>query len=235
MASTHTPTPNSPSAIIPELRRKQQRGSRRRLSPSDREKSIAAAAVTFFAEHGFGGQTRELAATMGITQPLLYRYFPSKEALIERVYQEVFVGRWDPFWEELIADRTIPLEERLVRFYHSYASIILTREWVRLFMFAGLKGLDFNGRYLKMLRERIFERIVDELRFAFLRPSIQEIPASEIEIEMIWALHASIFYLGVRRFIYEMPLNSNNRDILNAQVTTLIAGVSSVLPPKAPA
>ena len=208
-------------------------GARRRLSPSDREKSIASAAVVFFAEHGFEGQTRELAATMGITQPLLYRYFPSKEALIERVYQEVFVGRWDPFWEELIADRAIALEERLIRFYQSYASVILTREWVRLFMFSGLKGLDFNGRYLKMLRGRIFERIIDELRFAFHRPSIHEIPASDIEIEMIWAVHASIFYLGVRQFIYEMPLTSSINDILSAKITTLIVGISPVLPAQA--
>jgi AcrR family transcriptional regulator len=220
---------NPPSAIVPELHWDGKRVARRRLSPSDREAGIAAAAVAFFAEQGFEGQTRELAATMGITQPLLYRYFPSKEALIERVYQEVFVGRWDPFWEELIADRAIPLEERLIRFYQSYASVILTREWVRLFMFAGLKGLDFNGRYLKMLRARIFERIIDELRFAFHRPSVQQIPASDMEIEMIWALHASIFYLGVRQFIYEMPLASSIPDIIGAKIATLVSGISPVL------
>jgi hypothetical protein len=50
----------------------------RRLSPADREKSIADAAVTFFSDHGFEGQTRELAATIGITQPLLYRYFRAR-------------------------------------------------------------------------------------------------------------------------------------------------------------
>jgi AcrR family transcriptional regulator len=66
----------------------------RRLFPTDREKSIVAAATAFFAEHGLGGQTRELAAALRITQPLLYRYFSSKDALIEGVYQEVFVGSW---------------------------------------------------------------------------------------------------------------------------------------------
>lgn len=202
----------------------------RRLSPGDREKSIAAAAVTFFAERGFEGQTRELAATLGITQPLLYRYFPSKEALIERVYQEVFVGRWDPAWDEMIADRAVGLEERLIGFYSSYAKVILTPEWVRLFMFSGLKGLDFTGRYLKMLRERIFERIIAEIRNEFARPAVADCPVSDIEIEMIWALHASIFYLGVREYIYGMPMTVPIDAIIEAKIRTFLHGIPAILP-----
>src|ERR1700691_1610990 len=163
--------------------RSKSKSARKRLQPFDRERLIVEAAVRFFAENGFEGQTRKLAASLGITQPLLYRYFPSKEALIERVYQEVFVGRWDPFWEEMIVDRRGDLEARLARFYVSYAKIILTPEWVRLFMFSGLKGLDFNGRYLRMLRARIFERIIGELRHEFARLSIKDAPPTDIEIE----------------------------------------------------
>ena len=79
--------------------RSKSKSARKRLQPFDRERLIVEAAVRFFAENGFEGQTRKLAASLGITQPLLYRYFPSKEALIERVYQEVFIGRWNPDWE----------------------------------------------------------------------------------------------------------------------------------------
>lgn len=204
--------------------------ARRRMASAERERCIAEAAVTFFTEHGFEGQTRELASTLGITQPLLYRYFPSKEALIERVYQEVFVGRWDPFWEELIEDRRWPLEQRLTTFYKSYAKVILTREWVRLFMFAGLKGLDFNGRYLRMLREKIFIKIIGEIRLHFRRPPLAEVPTSDLEIEMIWALHASIFYLGVREFIYGIPLQSRTDDIIATMVGTLLNGIGTALP-----
>lgn len=228
--SDHPPNLEGPITSGRTRAPKAQDRTPRRLSSTDREKSIVTAAVAFFADHGFEGQTRELAATLGITQPLLYRYFPSKEALIERVYQEVFVGRWDPFWEDLIADRSIPLEERLSRFYQSYARIILTPEWVRLFMFAGLKGLDFNGRYLRLLRERIFERIVEELRIAFGRPPVAKVPVSNLEIEMIWALHASIFYLGVRHFIYRMPFDTSVQDIIDAQVRTLLGGIAATLP-----
>ncbi|MET4476693.1 TetR/AcrR family transcriptional regulator [Bradyrhizobium sp. F1.13.3] len=204
-----------------------------RLDPSERESIIAREAVSFFAEHGFGGQTRELAKRLGITQPLLYRYFPSKEALIERVYQEVFVGRWKPSWEKIITDRSVPLKARLIHFYREYAEVILTYEWIRLFMFAGLRDLGLNARYLKMLRERAFERVIEEIRTEYGRPSTDEVPATVLEIEMVWGLHAAIFYLGVRKFIYSMPLETDVNSIIDAKVTTFLSGVRSILPAKA--
>src|SRR5258706_14583492 len=109
MSQSPIPTPSSGSpfrvkrAAPRDVSVDSRRG--RRLSPSDREKCIAAAAVTVFSTHCFDGQTRELAAALGITQPLLYRYFPSKEALIEGAFPYGFAGRWDPFWVDLIIDR----------------------------------------------------------------------------------------------------------------------------------
>ncbi|MDI4238622.1 TetR/AcrR family transcriptional regulator [Bradyrhizobium sp. Arg237L] len=203
-----------------------------RLDPSEREAIIAREAVSFFAEHGFEGQTRELARRLRITQPLLYRYFPSKEALIERVYQEVFVERWKPSWEKIITDRSVPLKTRLIQFYREYAEVILTYEWIRLFMFAGLKDLGLNARYLRMLRERAFEKVIEEIRLEYGRPSTRELPITVLEIEMVWGLHAAIFYLGVRQFIYSMPLETDVNSIIDAKVATFLGGVRSVLPAK---
>src|SRR3546814_4311648 len=74
-----------------------------RLPRAERERLIVEGAVQFFAEVGFGGDTRELANRLNITHPLLFRYFASKNALIERVYQEEFIGRWNPYWEIVIS------------------------------------------------------------------------------------------------------------------------------------
>ena len=128
---------------------------RKRMKREDRDREIAKAAVAFFAEVGFDGDTRELARRLGVTQSLIFRYFPNKAALIERVYQEVYVGRWNPYWETIIADRSVPLQDRLVRLYKDYSRVSLTYDWVRIFMFSGLKGEDINTRYLKFLRSRI--------------------------------------------------------------------------------
>jgi AcrR family transcriptional regulator len=203
-----------------------------RLDPTQREAIITREAVAFFAECGFEGQTRELAKRLRITQPLLYRYFPTKEALIERVYQEVFVGRWKASWGKLISDRTGPLKSRLTQFYREYAETILTYEWIRLFMFAGLKDLGLNDRYLKMLRERVFEKVIVEIRAEYGRPPVTQLPITVLEIEMVWGLHAAIFYLGVRQFIYGMPLEADVNSIIDAKVTTFLSGIRCILPAK---
>lgn len=216
---------------------------RKRLPPGQRERLIAKEAVSFFAEHGFEGQTRELARRIGITQPLLYRYFPSKEALIERVYQEVFVGRWNPQWEEWLDDRSRPLEERLKRFYQDYGRMILTYEWVRLFVFAGLRGLDLNARYLKMLRDRVFSHVVAEIRFVNGLPSLDEVPMQETEVELVWGLHASLFYIGTRRWIYGLAVPEDLDAVIATKVSAFLVGapaamtesLKAVRPPAKPA
>ena len=177
---------------------------KRRLDPSDRAEAILQGAITFFSTYGFDGSTRDLALGIGVTQPLIYRYFPNKEALLDRVYEEVFVTPWKTVWEDELQDRTVPIEVRLNRFYSQYSKMILSYEWVRLFMFAGLKGLDFNARYLKFLRKSAFDLVVREVRAA--EGINTEIEPTNQDAELVWGLHAAIFYLGVRKHIYGMPI-----------------------------
>ncbi|MFS2155306.1 TetR/AcrR family transcriptional regulator [Rhizobium sp. Rhizsp42] len=202
--------------------------SGRRLSPDDREQEIVREAVNFFAEFGFEGNTRELARRLGITQPLLYRYFPTKDALVEKVYEAVFMRRWNPFWEDLLQDRTKTLHQRLREFYKDYSKVILSYEWVRLFMFAGLKGLDFNTRYLELLRQRVFSVIIGELRVEYQREPVSNVPITTLEVEAVWGLHAAIFYLGVRKFIYDMPVD-NIQTVVEMELDVFLNGVPTVL------
>ncbi|HME23756.1 MAG TPA: TetR/AcrR family transcriptional regulator [Acetobacteraceae bacterium] len=197
------------------------------MPPAEREHEFVRAAVAYFAEVGFGGSTRELAARLGVTQPLLYRYFPSKEALLDRVYQEVYLSRWDPRWETRLVDRSVPIAARLEAFYRDYARVILTYEWVRLFMFAGLKGLDFNTRYIGFLRRAVFEPVVRELRVASGLPA--DAPIRNEELELVWALHAAIFYLGVRHWIYGMPMPPDLDADVSLKVEAFLRGAPKTL------
>lgn len=199
----------------------------RRLSPEVREKQIVQKAIEHFATCGFSGSTRELARQLDITQPLLYRYFPSKEALIDRVYDEVY--RWDTSWEAMIKDRSEPLQSRLVRFYTSYAGVILRREWIRIFVFAGLTRAGINDRYLSRLRERVFIPVIAEIRHAHgLAPSSGE-TINEKELELIWSLHASIFYIGMRKWIYDLPVTEDIDALIEQMVDAFLNGSPHVL------
>lgn len=203
---------------------------RKRMKREDRDREIAAAAVAFFAELGFDGDTRELARRLGVTQSLIFRYFPSKAALIERVYQEVYVGRWNPYWETIIADRSVPVQDRLIRLYKDYSRVSLTYDWVRIFMFSGLKGEDINTRYLKFLRSRILEPIAIEVRAELGLPTPEEIPLQMSEIELAWGINSRIFYLGQRQWIFNMPLELELDTIIEHTIITYLSGAKTVVP-----
>src|SRR6202022_1438171 len=93
---------------------KRSRAKQKRLSPDDRRQEVVAKAPEFFSEEGFGGGTRDLARRLGVTQPLLYRYFPSKNDLIKEVYRTVYLEPLDPGWEKLLTDRSRPIRDRQI-------------------------------------------------------------------------------------------------------------------------
>jgi AcrR family transcriptional regulator len=204
--------------------------AKKRMSGPERERMIALEAVRFFAEVGFDGDTRELARRVGVTQSLMYKYFPNKAALIDRVYEEVYLGRWDPFWETVLRDRTKPLEERLTTLYTAYAKTALTWDWVRIFMFSGLRGAGINRRYLDVLRKRILEPIATELRHELGLPEVAEVPLGTAEIELIWGINARIFYFGQRHWIFDVPVEAPLDDMIALTIRHFMAGARAVLP-----
>jgi AcrR family transcriptional regulator len=173
---------------------------RRRMPVAERERHIVDAAITFFSERGLDAQMRELAAAIGVTHALVYHYFPTKQALVDRVYQEVFVGRWKPEWETLLDDRSLKVEDKLVRFYIDYARTVFTREFVRILVFSGLTDRDIADRFFTLLSERLFPRLIRETRRN--RGSRRRGRPTPREFELLMGLHGGIFYGGLRRFVY---------------------------------
>ena len=174
--------------------------ARRRLTLVEREAQILAGAIAFFSVHGFDGQMRVLATEVGVTHALLYHYFPTKQALIDRVYVELFEGRWKPEWERLLDDPKRDAEEKLVAFYTDYAASVLTRDFVRIFMFSGLSDRYITDRFFALLGKRLFPRLIRETRRHCGAPSRKKPGVREFELLM--GLHGGIFYNGVRQHIY---------------------------------
>lgn len=199
----------------------------KRLSPDDRRREFVAKATEFFSEEGFDGGTRDLARRLGVTQPLLYRYFPSKDDLIKEVYRTVFLEPFDAGWERLLTDQSRPIRDRLQEFYNVYTDVIFTRKWLRIFLFAGLKGLDINRWYIGVVRDKILSRIVSECRREAGLPEQGEPTA--FEIEMGWALHSGIFYYGVRKYIYESPVLEDKEQMISNALDIFLTGFERVL------
>ncbi|WP_239988660.1 TetR/AcrR family transcriptional regulator [Paramagnetospirillum kuznetsovii] len=197
--------------------------ARRRLPRNQREKLIVAEAIKFFAEVGFEGQTRALAQRLGVTQPLLYRYFPDKEALIDRVYKEVFLGGWDDGWRTALTDRSTPLADRLVAFYLSYTKANFSFERVRLFMFAGLKDESIANRYMSHVREHLFLPLCLEIRAE--AKVARGAPVSPEEVELVAGLHGAIGYVGLRRWVYQAQMPDDLDGVIVELVRCYLSGL----------
>lgn len=198
---------------------------KRRLSAADRRHEILTKSIEYFASVGFDGGTRELARHLGTTQPLLYRYFPNKDALIQEIYKVVYLDQWKPAWDTLLTDRSLPLRQRLQTFYEEYTNVILNPQWMRIYFFAGLKGVSINERYLALVEERILWRLLREFRVEY---GTTEEPGAE-DLEIAWQLQGGIFYYGVRRYVYRTPVQLSKTEMIARALDMFFAGYRALL------
>jgi AcrR family transcriptional regulator len=176
--------------------------ARRRLDAREREQQIVDGAAEFFARRGLEAQMRELAAELGIAHTLLYHYFPTKRQLIERVYEQTIAGRWDPRWEALLDDPKREPQDKLHAFYREYLAAILTPEWLRILVHSGLSDGLIPNRYFAMVRERLFPRLLRELRRS--AGSRSKAKASPREEALLLSFHGGLIYhLGLWPLVYQ--------------------------------
>jgi AcrR family transcriptional regulator len=206
---------------------------RRRLGAAERERLILIGAADFFARRGLEAQTRELADELGITHALLYHYFPTKGKLIERVYEQLIAGRWNPAWEQLL-DGPLPTEEKLCRFYSAYLAAILTPEWLRTLVHSGLADGLIPSRYFGLLRERLFPRLVRETRRACGSRS-RAAPSVREEALMLGFHGGLIYQLGLVPLVYGQPVRGHGDAAVTAvfirdMVQAYLAQAARVVP-----
>lgn len=180
--------------------------ARKRMGLVERERQILDGAIGFFAVHGFGGQLRDLAKSIGVTHALLYHYFPTKQSLVDRVYLEVFEGRWRAEWDALLDNPHLDPEDKLTAFYFEYVSMALSKEFVRILVFSGLTDHTITDRFFALLRARLFPRLIRETRKH--RGMVSRAKPSEREMELLMGLHGGFFYIAMRRWIYDQDVYS---------------------------
>ena len=203
--------------------------TRTRMTREERAAQIVNGAISFFAEHGIEGQTRDLAARLGVTHALLYRHFPTKQALVERVYHEVFLSRWKDEWETMLADSRLSFAERLELFYLDYARIILNQDAVRIFVYSGLNRSTIPKRFLTRIADRIFVPLMREMRAMLKLPGLDRIPATDAEKEMLWHLHGGIFYIGIRHWIYGLAFPADLDEAVRVRTDGYVSAAPAIV------
>ena len=186
------------------------------MSPETRREMILEAAIGYFADHGFEVQIRQLASKIGISPALIFKYFDTKDALIDAVYEAVFESRWQEDWGRTLTNRAIPLSERLIQFYRSYMATVDDRNWIRIAMRASLDNSVMTRRYLADHVSKILVVIADEIEAA--RPgssvAVPAMPEPELRIEYVWHLHSTVIYYLIRKHIHQAPVLQDQDELI---------------------
>jgi AcrR family transcriptional regulator len=226
--STRLARASGPQAGPPSRRRTKpsRTGPVRRLKLPERRAQILAKAVDFFADYGLTAQTRALAEACGVSQRLLYRVFPNKAALVAAVYEREIVGPFKAVWYAQLSDRSTPVEARLGAFYRDYFESVLTRRWLRLFLYASLAEIDMAPAYIAAIVTRLLETIVEE---AAAEQGLALPEDRALVHEIGWALHGAVSHLAIRRRVYGSRSSVTPLRAVELQVRSFLAGLPAVL------
>jgi AcrR family transcriptional regulator len=197
-----------------------------RMAPADRKAMILTRATEFFAEYGLTAPTRALAAACGVAQRLLYRYFPSKAALLDEVYQQAIVAPFRTVWLVRLKDRTRPFELRLSEFYRNYYADVLTRKWLRLFLYASLAEVRMAPDYIAAIILEMLETIVEEAA----HDQKVDLPRDAALLHEIgWVLHGAVSHFAIRRHLYAASRQISEDRVLALQMRMFLAGFAAVV------
>ena len=197
-----------------------------RLAGDARRSQIVEAASRFFADHGFSGPTRDLAASIGVTQALLYRYFDSKTDLIDAVFAEVFKTHWsDAALERFEEDADRPSVDRIADVYLAMLSETATR----LFFRAGLDSYAGPIQRSVELSWPLWTAIVECWRREQGLPPLAQKPLMEGERALVISLHEAMIMIRVRVHVLQVERTLGDAEEIRQVAEVHDAGARPVM------
>jgi len=131
-----------------------------RLQVDERRHQLLEAGRELFAEHGYDEiSMRQIAERAGISKPLLYHYFPSKEALFRAALEE-FAAE---LRRRIEPDPDLPPLEALTRGLDAYLEWIESnaRTWVKVVQRSGT--ISEAGTFVDEFREQTVGAMLERL------------------------------------------------------------------------
>lgn len=199
--------------------------ARKRLAPDERRNQIVQEAITLLAERGAAFNTRELASRLNISHPLLFRYFSSRDEIVDAVFNTVYIGRLSPDILKELDDQATGIVRKWIRFYEKYAPSIFDRTWVRIFISSALQEDVISRRYFEIAVLPLITRLAEDTeKYCFDRLAEPGSSARMISIELAWMTHSSLFYNGLRRWVYQLEVPDEIVPVMNARIRAHFAG-----------
>lgn len=161
-----------------------QTPARPRMSGSDRRNQLVEAALEVFARKGFEGTTtKEVAAAAGVTEAIIFRHFPSKQALYTAVLDHHVESSEVQDW--LIEIKRWMDQNNDEEVLRSIARAILQSyrkdtRYERVLLFAALEGHELGLAHNRQIVAPIFELLRDYFERRRREGALAELPPRAI-------------------------------------------------------
>ena len=198
---------------------------RQRLTSAERRAAIVKAAVELFSKHGFHGTTtRELAATVGVTEPVLYQHFATKRdlhsAIVDQMIERV------PFQDiETLTALAQGTDDR--RFFREVGRQVLLwhsddTKYTRLLLFSALEGHELA----ELWQERATRQFLTFIE-AYIERRVREgaftVPSAALAAR---AFIGMVGHFGMTTAVFTCPFPDTPHDVvLDSYVSMFLSGI----------
>jgi AcrR family transcriptional regulator len=186
---------------------------RKRMSAATRRASIEDAATALFAERGYqGASIDEIAKRSGVTPPVLYDHFASKQDLYRRLLERHFAELRQVWRENFVGED--PPARRVARSFDAWFAYIEAHPFAGRMLFRDTTG--------DPKIEAMHQEVAASSRAAIMglfagQPEVEKVIGPEIEegLEMAWIVMRGVLQ-GLAMWWYDHPGVARERVVATA-------------------
>jgi AcrR family transcriptional regulator len=186
---------------------------RKRMSAATRRASIEDAATVLFAEHGYqGASIGAIARRSGVTPPVLYDHFASKQELYRRLLERHFAELRQVWRENFVGED--PPGQRVARSFDAWFAYIESHPFAGRMLFRDTTG--------DPQIEAMHQEVAASSRAAIMglfaaQPDVERVIGPEVEegLEMAWIVMRGVLQ-GLAMWWYDHPRVPRERVVATA-------------------
>ncbi len=196
-------------------------GNGQRVSAGDRQASLIAAAATLFAAKGFNGTTtKEIAKAVGVSEALVFKYFPTKRTLYAAILAEkVTVNELLDVVEAAVTKRDDHRVFTMIASYRIRPGADST--FLRLLLFSALEGHELSELFFGKHHKVFYDYLA-----AYIRTRIDD--GAFRSVDPLLAARAFIGMVVHHRLLHEIfgvPMHQSHETTVATYVDLFLAGL----------
>ena len=195
------------------------------MAATDRKHQLLETALDVFSRRGFeGATTKEIAAAAGVAEAVIFRHFPTKQALYTEVLDyKLQSGALSPWLADIQACMDRDDDEGLFRtiLSHMLESFREGARFERMMLFAALEGHELALAHLRQHAQPFFESLNNYVGRRHAAGALRAAKPQHILITLFGMVH----HYGQMTQMFGFPEAGSDEEMAEAFVSILMDGV----------